>query len=418
MRRLEEFRIYYNHTIHPELVRMELGRKRLIRLLFLSLTLIFAVILIELYIDIIIITLIGVIPIFLYISWLLYQIRKFRLTFKPNVVNLLMDFMDDRLNYGELKYDPKKFIPKEHFLNSQIFGRSAEYYLGEDQITGSVGNLEFELCEIRVQDKSKVDGRLKEVFKGLFLHTQLEEEIQGKLLILPRWRLQFLDRSIQQILKEGGKNISDHLIDAPYQDLFNTYAYDPTKQLIGTPPQSFSQYLIPAAFQKKLSDYHKNYVESKIVEQERKESKKQSQKGAALEVEEEIVKKLKVEEVKVSDLAGEEIALNLSKQKQLPIRTDEEIVKKVIIEDVVVKRVKAKEQSEQEKERASYSAERRKCELYISFVNKDIYIFLTELDDFLEPHLFYSNASFEMIRDFYKDIDLVIQIIEEFDRIH
>ncbi|MEM0991953.1 MAG: DUF3137 domain-containing protein [Bacteroidota bacterium] len=416
MRRLEEFRIYYNHTIHPELVRMELRRTRLIRLLFLSLILIFAVILIELYIDVLIITLIGVIPIFMYVSWLLYQIQRFRLTFKPNIVNLLMDFMDDRLNYGEFKYNAKQFLPKEQFLNSQIFGTAAEIYQGEDQITGAVGNLEFELCEIRVQDKSRVDGRLKEVFKGIFLHTQLDEEIIGKLLILPKWKVQFLDRPIKNMLSQGGENITNQLMDAPYQDIFNTYAYDPTRQLIGKPPQSFSQYLIPDAFQRKLADYCDSYIDNKLKEAERKEKGQQAE-TEGLKIEEETIKKLKVQEVDLPTTADRTTYLDAPKENT-PNDVPKTSVKKVIIEDVVIKRVVTEDKQRSDARHDISTLEEHRCELYISFINSDIYIFLTELNDFLEPHLLRSNVSFEMIRDFYKDIDLVIQIMEEFDRIH
>ena len=105
MDRLDEFRIYYNHTIHPELMRMELKRKRLLRLLLLSVVLLSVLIIVELYINVLVITLLGGIPIFLYVSWLFYQVQKFRQTFKPNVVKLLLDFLDDRLNYGDFFYN-------------------------------------------------------------------------------------------------------------------------------------------------------------------------------------------------------------------------------------------------------------------------------------------------------------------------
>ena len=36
MRRIDEFRLFYNHTIQPELVRMERVRKRLLFLLTIS----------------------------------------------------------------------------------------------------------------------------------------------------------------------------------------------------------------------------------------------------------------------------------------------------------------------------------------------------------------------------------------------
>ncbi|NJL75977.1 MAG: hypothetical protein HC892_14100 [Saprospiraceae bacterium] len=115
-KRLEDFRIYYNHTIHPELIRMELHRKRLIRLFIVSFVILLGIIAFELFVGVLALTLLIAIPIVIYIIWLIYQAQKFRQNFKPRIVQLLLDFIDDSLSYGTLSYEAKYFLPKSLFF--------------------------------------------------------------------------------------------------------------------------------------------------------------------------------------------------------------------------------------------------------------------------------------------------------------
>lgn len=319
MDRLDEFRIYYNHTIHPELMRMELKRERLLRLLLLSIVLISILIIVELYINVLVITLLGAIPIFLYVSWLFYQVQKFRQTFKPNVVKLLLDFLDDRLNYGDFFYKEKKFLPQSDFLASEVFTTNATLYQGEDYISGSIGNLEFELCELRVQDTSPVDSTLREVFKGIFLKSSFDVKVQGKLVVIPRQEKQFLERSVQRILQGGGKKLDRSMWDSVFESEFIAYVQN-----------------------------------------------------------------------------GEERSW---------INDNETILAKDILT------------TELQKSLADYCQKHDK-QIYLSIIDSDINLFLTEPKDFLEPYFFRSNVSFELVREFFEDIELVIKIVEEFDRFY
>jgi hypothetical protein len=57
-------------------------------------------------------------------------------------------------------------------------------------------------------------------------------------------------------------------------------------------------------------------------------------------------------------------------------------------------------------------------EIYMSFINREIYAAVTEDKDLLEPHILRSNLSFELIREFFSDIHMLLEIAEDFDRTH
>ena len=303
--KLEEFRIYYNHTIHPELMRMEKKRWRLLRLFFLSFLFVTVVMGLSVFLDILTVTLFLLIPVGFYMTYLIYQFQKFRSTFKPNVMNLVLDFMDNDVNYGTLKYEEEKFISKKEFLESKIFVTSADEYKGEDYIEGQLGELPFRMCELKVKEFSKVRSRLNYVFRGVFMHARLNYDVSGSILILPRAFRQYLTRSIKQFNRLGGRNIENYLDNSDFNDIFLTYA---------TEEAPFRKLLYPELLDAIVEYYDK---------------------------------------------------------------TDKEI--------------------------------------YMSILGKEIYIAVTEHKDLMEPFIFQSNVSFDLIREFFEDVQLMIQIVAEFD---
>lgn len=308
MQRLDEFRLFYNHTIHPELVRLERKRKRLLLLLLFTFLFIFALVALATYFKIPTVTFFLMIPFGFYITYLLYRIRQFVATFKPHVVNLILDFIDDGLNFGTLKYDSEKFISKKEFHASQIFASRADYYLGEDYINGKIGELDFEMCELKVRERSKVRNRLNYVFRGIFMKATFKKEMRGSILMLPREFKQYLTRSIKAFSARGGDEVELTYHDEEFKEIFMTYA---------------------------------------------------------------------------TEDAEAESVLSLGMQEAI---------------------VEYREKTEKE--------------IYLSIINKDIYIGVTEPKDILEPHIFTSNISFELVRQFFEDIQLLVTIVQDFDENH
>ncbi len=308
MRRIDEFRLYYNHTIHPELIRMEKERKRLLFLLGLSALAIAIITVVLLFFKAALFGFFLVMPFGFYISYLLYRIQEFRQKFKPNVINLILDFIDNSVNYGTLKYDGKRMIDKKRFLASQIFKTPAPQYTGEDHISGKVGELNFELSELNVREYSKVRSRLNYVFRGIFLYAKLNREMRGEILILPREFKQYLSKTIRAFNLRDGEPVEEQTLSVEFEKYFMSYAtYDA------------------------------------------------------------------------------ETSACLSRDMQHTI--------------------------------VSYRKKTGK-EIYVSFIKNEIYIAITEPKDILEPYIFSSNVSFELIYEFFEEIYLLMSIVEDFDKSH
>jgi Protein of unknown function (DUF3137) len=54
-------------------------------------------------------------------------------------------------------------------------------------------------------------------------------------------------------------------------------------------------------------------------------------------------------------------------------------------------------------------------EIYLSFIKNAIYVAVSQEKDLLEPALWQSNMSFELIREFYEDITLLLSIVLDID---
>lgn len=305
MRRLDEFRLFYNHTIHPELLRLEKQRRRLLRLLFFSILILGGLLILQFFLKTLALSLFLFIPIGIYISWLIYRVRDFVKKFKPRVVNLILDFLDDGPNYGTMSYDQDKYIDKKTFLDSLIFSSNAPFYSGEDYIKGKIGELDFEMSELFVQDYSRVKNRLNEVFRGVFLHASFHKPMRGSVVIIPDQYIQFLSRSIKAFHKKGGRPVLDGTFRREFEDIFAIWATSDAN----------TGKLLSDEMQKAILRYR----------------------------------------------------------------------------------------------------DRTQKDIYLSVVRRDIYIGVSEPKDILEPFIFKSNVSFELVREFYEDIALLISIVEDFD---
>ncbi len=326
MKRLEEFRIYYNHTIHPELLRLERRRIRLLVFLAISVIALIGIFIFEFYFGVLALSLALMIPIALYIGYLFYRVRKFIQTFKPHTVNLILDFIDDGPNYGTLTYQADKSILKNVFLASHLFKTNKPVYRGEDFIKGSIGSISFEMCEVDVKDISPVSTGLNDVFRGVFLHAKVDFDLEGVVLVWPRKHRQKLVGAIKEANFLGAQNKDDEILYEPFRKKFMTYATEDT-HVVG---------MLPITMQESIVQYL-----------------------------EEIAHR---EQMKSDELMG-----NPPPQER---------------------------------------------DFFLSIIGDNIYVAFTEQKDLLEPFIWRSNLSFDLVREFFEDIHLLLRIVEDFDLTH
>lgn len=95
-------------------------------------------ILVQIFIQIFIITLFLLIPLGLWMAYIAFRIQVYYQEFKPRVVGLVLDFIDNDINYGTFRYDAKGGIPKAKFLAGKKYlpwagrlrGRRPDYRAG------------------------------------------------------------------------------------------------------------------------------------------------------------------------------------------------------------------------------------------------------------------------------------------------
>jgi hypothetical protein len=316
--RMDKFRIYYNETIHPELLILERQRKRLVLLMSITVLAILALSYLTYAAHIFALSLLIWMPAVVFGSIVAYQMQRFRDAFKPKIVDLILDFIDEGKKREEpaaiykdmeaarrrLRYDYKRFIPIERFQQSGIFVEPPTYYKGEDYIEGSVGSADFEMCELDVRKLSYVRPGEDTIFRGIFFYSNFHKIADGTVVIIPDSKRQFLMSTIKGMTKIGGMQ---YPIDEPegFDEEFLVYTN------IDFPIEKL---LSPEVFESIL-----NYK----------------------------------------------------------LRTGKDI--------------------------------------YVSLVHSEIYIAVSHSEDILEPNFFSSNARFQLVREFFEDLMLIIAIIEDFD---
>ncbi len=220
---MQDFRLFYNQNIYPELLHLEQRRRRLVRLLLLSALMLAAVVAIEILIDIFLVTLLLLIPVAIWMAYLGFRIQVFYQEFKPRIVGLLLDFIDNSVNFSFKQYNPKGFIQPEDFFESKIFTH-ADDYAGEDLIEGMVRETPFQLSELRVKEFSDVRNRLDYVFRGIFLIADFQRaDMHGGVLLLPDAYRKYLSRSEKAFHLIGGRRVKDNLLPE-FEAFFDTYA--------------------------------------------------------------------------------------------------------------------------------------------------------------------------------------------------
>jgi hypothetical protein len=219
-----KFRLFYNHSIHPELMHLEGRRRRLLRLLALTILLFLCMVIAQVMIGIFFINLILFIPVALCVAYYIFQVKEFLANYKPRIVLAILDFIDNEVNYFFEGYFHNGSIAKKDFLNSRIFTQVDEFY-GEDLIKGKVREMPFELCELRTKAFSPVRTQLDYVFNGIFIIGDYRRpDMNGGILVIPDDYRKYLINSEKAFHLLGGRRVGEGVLQPQFEAFFNTYA--------------------------------------------------------------------------------------------------------------------------------------------------------------------------------------------------
>lgn len=316
--RLALFREFFEDTMTPALEELEQRRRRWVYLLVASVGLFWVIGYLTYASHVPSVLLFMWIPIVLYGSFIGYRMRRFRASYKPRIVNLILDFIEDgeerqplpmqyatmQAAQSQLHYDFERYIPIETFIESGLFLDPPTQYSGEDYIYGQLGNATFEMCELNVAKLSYVRPGYDKIFSGVFLKANFQKLVDGQILIFPRKERQHLMRTIKDMTRRDG--VSQPLSDWP--DFNAAFAVYSTTALT-------AEKVLSRQFFEVLYDYY------------------------------------------------------LSTQKLI----------------------------------------------YVSVCERAIYLAIAHDNDILEPQFLRSNIDFELVRDYFTDILLIISVIEDLD---
>ncbi len=210
-------------------MRLDKQRLRMLRLISFSAILMLGVGVLVYALSEFLFAALACLPFMGYIAMALARVRRFTDDFKPKVVRLVLDFIDDGPLFGDLRYDPKRKMPIEKFMKSQLFITRPAVYEGEDFIEGRIGDVEFEMGELKVEEFSRVRQRLDSVFRGVFLRAKFKYPLKGSVLVLPKAKLPYLSETLKVYVKQGGHSMDNYISHKKFKETYVTYGHRNTK---------------------------------------------------------------------------------------------------------------------------------------------------------------------------------------------
>ena len=229
MKTLKDLKSFYNTTLLPELRVLEEERKGIVRKLAINFIVIWGLLGIYFcycyYYQRFQGPLYAILPaIICFYAWQKRQTslrNSYVPVFKINIINKIVDFVDEGLNYSASSY-----IDESDFIISHIFNIAHDIYSGDDYVCGKIGKTEIEFSELCSAYKVSTRGGTywHTIFKGLFFIADFNKIFSTKTIILPDKAEKLLGRlgkTLQSRNKKRGQLIK--LEDPEFEKYFVVY---------------------------------------------------------------------------------------------------------------------------------------------------------------------------------------------------
>jgi hypothetical protein len=213
---IDQLRLFYSKSLFPILIIFEKKRKSIVLLLIAAVSLILLSLIwwlaSEQFLIALLIFVTGLIPGFLFIS----KVREFKTSFKHNVINKLMEFFEVQNLLHSIQYEPYGKIPKSTFKQTNFIMDEMLRYQGEDLFKGKIYGTSFEICELKIQTKSRIKGKINTAFHGHFLKFNAAMPLEGKFWMFSKSEKSTLANSIKEYYRMGASPVEDPFLSKSY----------------------------------------------------------------------------------------------------------------------------------------------------------------------------------------------------------
>lgn len=233
MKTIDEFKDYYSKNIKDKIEIVEAERKKVINI----------------YIVLLIILIVCCFinkdfagPLILLFIWLSFKLKKKYINkFKEVVVNRILYFIDENL-----EYEKNNYVKVNEFDNSNLFDLYTDYK-GENYVTGKIKGsdksdnyMNIELSELNVGYRGKKGkSKLKvSIFKGLFYVVDFNKKISSYVKVMP-----YATESVFE-----NKNLI-HLEETEFSGMYQVYSSD----------QIEARYILSTSLMNRITEYTKKH---------------------------------------------------------------------------------------------------------------------------------------------------------------
>lgn len=453
---IDKFRLYYNETISPELMKLEKRRKRMSNIFFLTIVLFLLIVYLLIIAQVPALTLFALIPITILGAMTYYRIKAFKAEFKPKIVKLILDFIDEEIEAGNdrrlleieqriLAYNSKiEEFRKDISLTKQKLYAKIEQRL--DDIARNIeSGMEHEVIDVVKERVRLLEEELADI-KNKIRHAiaNPDNNSQKRIADMEADRL-IIERKLNNIKLTFEEGLEEQITHAEKQiKVFQarnrvlkkrmgehlkaklTYQYD--KMISKSTFRDSGIFnLSPTIYEGE--DYISGYIGTATFEMSELYVARLSPVRAIYET---IFRGIFFKANFFYDVGGGLIVFIPQEERQelsetirgitsrggqrinLPTKEFNEAFVAYAESGVDVNTLLSQNAFKTIMDYKKNSGKK----IYVSFHKGYVNIAITESKDILEPKILKSNANFKLIREYFEDILLIMSIVEDFDLNH
>ena len=188
---------------------------------------------------------------FILAGWIIYRVtvarNRYRGAYKSQVIPALVRSLQPGMTYQS-----EGHFSDDWFYRSGLYKQYYNIFESEDYLTGSIGETDFKIGEIKVQSEttSYRDGRketdTETIFDGLFAVAEFPRECRGSIFVVPDFaerHFAWLGRAFQKLRTDHGEQLL-RVENPEFEKAFVVRATDPVEAIEVLTPELQEQILI------------------------------------------------------------------------------------------------------------------------------------------------------------------------------